>query len=448
MADVIGQLSPSGTHSIVVADAVTGEVLEGSHPNKELPPASVAKIFTASYALRNLGAQWRFKTQLIASSTVVKQGILQGDLTLVGGGDPALDTNGLAQLLIGLRAQGIKGISGRFMVYGGSLPYQRVLDRDQPDYVGYNPSISGLNLNFNRVFFEWKRKGTDYGITLSAKTSGYKPIIEGIEVKPIERDTPTYKYAQSGGVERWSVARGDLGGGGNRWLPVRDPARYAGEVLQILGKNFEVALPGVQVRKTAPIGHVLAEDHSQALAKTVQSMLKFSNNLMAETIGLTSSIERAAKPRSVADSAAVMSRWLVANYAADSIQMVDHSGLREDSRVSARDMAKVLQGIGWDGGIRGLLKPVELRNQNWKKAPIKGADIVAKTGTLNFTSALSGYMETPRGRQLVFAIFTVDLKQRAKIPKSQRDRAPGAPGWARRSRIMQHQLLARWARMY
>ena len=447
LSDVIKSHAVSGTHSIVVADAKTGRILESSRPNKAIAPASVTKILTSIYALNFLGSQWRFQTRLVASSTEVINGELQGDLTLVGGGDPTLDTDSLARLILSLQARGITRIKGRFLLKSDALPYQRILDTDQLEYVGYNPSISGLNLNFNRVFFEWKRNNGEYDITISAKTKAHKPLINGVFVRAVAREKPVYQYTNRSGNDNWTVSKKAMGSGGNRWLPVRDPAGYAGETFQVLAEKLGVEIPPAQKTNTAK-GTVIADEFSGSLAKLSQSMLRFSNNLMAETIGISATQKRSLSVNKTAESARAMSDWLRGRYGLATARLVDHSGLGERSKISANDMAKILSQEGWNGGLRALLKKVDLRNSKYKKAPISGAEIVAKTGSLNFTSALAGYIKTPSGRQLVFAIFTIDEKERAKIPKAKRDKPPGASAWARKSRVMQHQLIRRWVSAY
>jgi D-alanyl-D-alanine carboxypeptidase/D-alanyl-D-alanine-endopeptidase (penicillin-binding protein 4) len=448
LKEIMAGYAPSGTHSIVVADAVTGRVLEASNANKPLPPASVAKALTTIYALQSLGSEWRFKTQLVASGSRITNRILQGDLTLVGGGDPALDTDGLAHLLEQLQARGIAGISGRFAVYSGALPYQRLLDRDQLEHVGYNPTISGMNLNYNRVFLEWKRSGEGHNFALSAKTKRFKPIVRGVSVRGVNRKEPIYKYANSGGRDQWTVSTQALGSQGNRWLPIRNPADYTGEVFVRLAADFGLSLPVHQTTKTAPKGAVLAQEESAPLNAVCRSMLKYSTNLTAEAVGLSASRKRGKKPKKVSESARAMSDWLKGRFGLRDIRLMDHSGLSDKSKVNASEMVRVLSRIGWNGPLRSLMKPIGLRNASWKISPIGGVEVMAKTGTLNFTSALAGYMETASGQRLVFAIFTVDQRARGAVPKSKRDRAPGAKKWARNSRIMQHQLLARWGRVY
>ena len=145
-------------------DAGTGEMLDSYQPDLALPPASVSKAITAIYARHVLGPEYRFVTRLFVTGPVV-DGIVQGDLYLVGGGDPALDTDELAELAKAAVSAGVRGVTGRFFIDGSALPDINEIDPSQPDYLGYNPSISGLNLNFNRVYFEWKQTAAGYDLS-------------------------------------------------------------------------------------------------------------------------------------------------------------------------------------------------------------------------------------------------------------------------------------------
>lgn len=181
-------------------------------------PASVAKALTAAYALSALGVEHRFHTQIIATGPVA-DGIVQGDLVLAGGGDPTLDTDDLNTLAVQLRSAGIQGVTGDLKIWGGALPFARTIDAEQPDHVGYNPSLSGLNLNFNRVYFEWKRAGSDYAVTMQARSDTLRPDVTMARMAIQSRAAPVYTYSQTGSYDSWTVARGALGNGGGRWLP-------------------------------------------------------------------------------------------------------------------------------------------------------------------------------------------------------------------------------------
>jgi len=436
----------SGKMSVVVADALTGDLLEARGADIGLPPASVTKTMTTLYALDHLGANYRFNTRVIGTGPIVK-GVLKGDLVLVGGGDPALDSDGLGDLAAQLRVRGLKKIKGKYRVYSDALPYQRSIDPGQPEYVGYNPAISGLNLNFNRVYFEWKRAGKGYNVTMDARGEQFRPQVSGITMSVRNRNSPLFTY-KGGKRESWSVARVALGKAGGRWLPVRNCNAYAGEVFRSLAAVHGVSLPRAGAAKGVPAGTVLAQEVSQPLTTVLKAMLKYSTNLTAEVSGLTATRQAGGKAGTLAASAKEMLRWLGPRYGIGSAHFLDHSGMSDKNRLSGQQMVNVLVKTGWNGPLRPLLKHIKLVNSKGRKAPIKGVNVVAKTGTLNFTSALAGYIECPNGRKLAFAIFASDLGRRAKISKSQRARPEGGRAWNKRAKRMQQKLLRRWALEY
>ena len=102
-----------------VADARTGEMLEVMNPLLQLPPASVTKALTALYALDSLGESYQFSTQLIATGGV-ENGRVNGDLILVGGGDPTLSTDAMGDLARTMRDAGIREVRGAFKVHSGA----------------------------------------------------------------------------------------------------------------------------------------------------------------------------------------------------------------------------------------------------------------------------------------------------------------------------------------
>ncbi|WP_371170780.1 D-alanyl-D-alanine carboxypeptidase/D-alanyl-D-alanine-endopeptidase [Aliiroseovarius sp. 2305UL8-7] len=444
---LIEEANLGGKIGFVVADAITGEILEAQSPVLPLPPASVAKAITAVYAISALGLEHGFTTELVATGPVVG-GVLQGDLVLAGGADPTLDTNALANMAKALKTKGIRSIKGDFIIYGDKLPYARMIDPDQPDYLGYNPAISGLNLNYNRVHFEWKRAGGDFDVSMEARSDRFRPPVKMARMQIVDRKAPVYTYEDGDGVDRWTVARGALGKGGSRWLPVRRPDLYAGEVFQVLARSEGVRLPAPIVSDKAPKGTVLAVHRSRPMAEVARGMLKYSTNLTAEVTGLSASIARGEMPASLSESGAAMAKWMNTELGARRASFQDHSGLSDRSRVSANDMVKALVSVGPDGYLPGLMK--EITPLDRKGRPVNDASfsIRAKTGTLNFVSTLAGFMTAPNGRPLAFAIFTADMERRNAIPKADRERPKGAKGWSRRSRWLQHRLLSRWAMTY
>jgi len=431
-----------------VADVKTGLQLEAVNGDTGLPPASVAKALTTLYALDVLGPGYRFRTRLIATGPI-KNGVLKGDLILAGGGDPTLSTDSLAVMAAKLKAVGIREVRGAFKVYDGALPFEKSIDRDQPDHLGYSPAVSGIALNYNRVHFEWKRASTGYGVTMDARTEKYRPGVQMATMRVVNRQLPVYTYADKNNADRWTVASKALGKGGSRWLPVRKPALYAGDVFRTMARANGVVLDKPKVtRAKARGGQVLVSQESPQLNVILKGMLRFSNNLTAEMVGMTASAARGGKPGSLKASASEMSRWAGQKYGMTGTKMVDHSGLGDASRMTAQDLVGALVAVRKTGILRPLLKPFAMRDSRGrvqKSHPIK---VDAKTGTLNFVSGLGGYMTAPDGTELAFAIFTADTKTRAKIKRADREVPQGARSWNKKSKQLQQKLIERWGALY
>ena len=441
------ELGPTAKVGYVLADANSGEILEAMNPVLALPPASVTKSLTALYTLTQLGSDYRFRTQVMADGPI-SGGRLNGNLWLVGGGDPTLDTNHLADLARALRTAGLREVTGEFRVQASALPYIRQIDASQPDHLGYNPAISGLNLNFNRVHFEWKRAGSGYTTTMEARTDHHRPAVRNARMEIVNRDLPVYTYRARQGQDHWTVSRQALGRGGSRWLPVRHPEAYAAEVFRTMVRAQGITLAAPRRVTAAPQGQLLAEHRSEALAVILRDMLKYSNNLMAEICGLSATSARGGSPDSLRASARQMNAWCDNALGTRRAGLEDHSGLGEGSRLSASDMVTALSAAGVNGPLRPLLKEIRLKEENGGGSGSHLIDIRAKTGTLNFVSSLAGYIRTPSGRDLAFATFTADLPRRAAISRSDREAPQGARGWSRRSRAMQLKLIERWSAVY
>ncbi|MEO1308976.1 MAG: D-alanyl-D-alanine carboxypeptidase, partial [Pseudomonadota bacterium] len=306
---LVTEANLGGEVTFAVIDAQTGEVLETRKPFLPMPPASVAKALTATYGLSALGPEHRFRTCLMTDAPI-EDGILQGDLVLVGTGDPTLDTDGLAVLAAQLKPIGIFEVKGKLLTYGASLPQLRLIDASQPDHVGYNPSVSGLNLNFNRVHFEWKRAGNGYALAMDARTQKYRPAVSIARISVADRRAPVYSYQDLDGVDDWTVARTALGNGGSRWLPTRVPDAYCSDVFRTLARSHGISMADGGARSSFPAGHrVLAEWQSAQLRDIVGGMLRYSTNLTAEVVGLSATRALGGEVSNLRESGAHMASW-------------------------------------------------------------------------------------------------------------------------------------------
>jgi serine-type D-Ala-D-Ala carboxypeptidase/endopeptidase (penicillin-binding protein 4) len=438
----------NGQVAFVVADAKTGTVLEQKAPTMGLMPASVTKAITALYALDTLGADHRFETQIVATGGI-KEGEVQGDLILVGGGDPTLDTDALAVMAGHLKDAGVRSVKGGFKVYEGDFPRVSRIDADQPDHVGYNPGVTGLALNFNRVYFEWKRGTRGYSVTMDGRSARYRPEVAMAVMQVQDRADPVYTYRDDSKVDTWTVAKRALGQSGARWLPVRKPGLYAGDIFATMAGANGLRLRNPQVIDALPAtAEVVVTQQSAPLQEILRDMLKYSTNLTAEMTGLAATIARAKTPKTLKESAAEMNQWAKANLGMQTPALVDHSGLGSASRISASDMLTALVKVNTFDTLKPILKAIVLRDEKGRPVRDHPIKVDAKTGTLNFVSTLAGYMRGPSGREMAFVVFTADEARRAKLSRTQRERPDGGRAWNARAKRLQQSLIERWAAYY
>ena len=159
-------------------------------------------------------------------------------------------------------------------------------------------------------------------------------------------------------------------------------------------------------------------------------MLRYSTNITAECIGLMASTARLGTVDTLKASADAMNSWAKETLGMSSVALEDHSGLGDDSRVSARDMVKALIAARKGIGIKPLLKQHPLRSENRQTINDAAVVVHAKTGTLNFVSGLGGFIDLPDGTELAFAYFSADMPRRDGADPRERESPPGGKGYA------------------
>jgi D-alanyl-D-alanine carboxypeptidase/D-alanyl-D-alanine-endopeptidase (penicillin-binding protein 4) len=435
-AEIIAAAKLGGDVAFVLADKAG--VLTKEQADLAMPPASVTKVVTTLYALDRLGAEHRFVTRILAVGEM-RGDTLEGDLILAGGGDPTLDTDRLGDLAAALAKTGLRAITGRYFFFENALPYHFEIAPDQPDHVGYNPAVSGLMLNYNRVNFVWARANDGWAVEMNAEGARFIPKVRAAKVSIAARDLPLFAYEADKPQETWSVAAQALGKGGSRWLPLRHPAPYAAEVFQTLCAAQGITLPEAQSLADLPENATLmAQDHSAPLAAMLQKMLKYSTNITAEAIGLTAS-----HAANQAQSAQRMTDWAQSKFGIKAV-FGDHSGLGPITHCTAGDMVKILRGAR--DTRTGRILPDLLRETELASSGQRGR-ILAKSGTMNFVSALAGYLRLGE-KTLIFVIFAADAPRRAAVPIADREEPKGSSAWTKRARKMQRALLSNWAERF
>lgn len=102
--------------SICVWDLTADSLLWSYQDSKIMRPASTQKVLTAISALDILGSQQEFKTRAYYTGSISPEGILHGDIYVVGGFDPMYSFADLRELAQHISSLGIKAINGK--IYG------------------------------------------------------------------------------------------------------------------------------------------------------------------------------------------------------------------------------------------------------------------------------------------------------------------------------------------
>lgn len=444
--------------AFLVVDLQSGEMLEAFNADLPLPPASVAKVPTALYALDAFGPDHRFETRLVEVGSRV-DGVLQGDLVLQGGGDPEIDTASLDLLAFRAVEGGLRGINGRFLVDGSLIPSIERIDQTQPEVASYNPAVSGLNLNFNRVYAQWRRKSGRYNLDVQARSDTLSPSTDAVRLRVVN-ETPTgrtFHYASAPQSEEWEVRGGALGKAGSRWLPVRKPEIYSGRVFARLAKNAGLTLPVAEGGRTPLVADVAARVESRRLSDILADMLRYSTNLTAEVTGLGATRALLGGTDTLLGSGRAMNSWAstFAGFAPGDpgFSLTNHSGLSGDARASVRRLVDVLVAAdkrgfpSLEGGrgatLKGLLPRKEFIDSDVRRPNVE-ATLRAKTGTLNFVSALAGYIDSAPGKRLAFAVIAADLPRRAAIADPSVESPTGSRSYNSRARRLHRALVRSW----
>ncbi|WP_109105718.1 D-alanyl-D-alanine carboxypeptidase [Azospirillum sp. TSO35-2] len=441
----------SAAVGFLLFDVETGGVVEARDADRPFIPASVAKLPTVVAALALLGPDHRFTTRLLGAGPL-RDGVLHGDLVLQGGGDPSLATEGLLRLVEGLRAVGLRRVEGRLLYDGGPLPELPEIDAGQPWAAPYNTGVGALSLNYNRALLAWRR-GADGRLAPEALTvadAGRLPL-----------DSVTALPAAAGafpllpdGADRWRVAAAAAAGpeSGAVWVPVARPGLAAATLFRRLAADAGIALAPPLPGRAPPGAAVLAALDSPPLTDLARGLLRHSNNLSAEVIGLAAARRLDPSVTTLERSAALLQGWLTQRPAPDGhgaaggwagLRLANHSGLGTGSRATPRQMAALLRAGGpalWE------LLPGE---EDGKALP---AGVHAKSGTLAYVKGLAGVLTASSGRRLGFVLFIADPERRAALDAALDRRVtatpPEARAWAVHARAVQTETLDRWVAGY
>jgi len=426
-----------GEWGLLIADAESGETLYEQNADKYFVPASNMKLFTTALALAKLGPEYRFHTTLETAGTISSEGVLAGDVVLVGRGDPNLSNRKfpyelkeefdgppekvLVELADALVAKGVKAISGDVIGDDSYFPRERYPNGWEIDDMvwEYGAAISAIVVDDNTVSLTLT-PGEQAGSPVQAAVSPATPeftvendvVTSAAEVKSdlkLTREPGANLVVVKGTLPARSTPRKLV-------LAIEEPAQHAAATLKRLLEERGVKVGGVARTRhdhgeAAGDPPVLAEHVSAPLGDAVKLINKISQNLHTEMLLRTVARQSGvwATPEDLAKVPTAF--YAEAGIAADDVIQTDASGLSRHDLVTPRAVVTLLtyaQKQPWFGPfyaslpVAGVDGTLEDRMKNSAAA----GRIHAKTGSVEHVRTLSGFADTPGGRRLIFSFLS------------------------------------------
>ena len=370
-------------------------------------PASVAKLATTVAALEQLGPAFTWATPVFVDGPV-QGGTLQGNLYIRGMGDPKLVVERLWLLLRRVQGLGIRSIAGDIVLDQSAFetPAAEPGAFDGEPLRPYNAAPAALLLNFKAVVMTFSPERGQAMVQV-------EPPLAGVQ-------TPASVPTSAGECGDWRGAlKADFSDPGRirfsgsypaacgeRVWPVAyaDPRSYATRAVAGMWQELGGKLTG-QARegRVPPQLKPAFELQSPALAEVIRDVNKFSNNVMAQQLFLSLSLQQKGVG-TLEGSREALRGWWRERLGADVPTFDNGSGLSRDDRITAQQLGKLLQ-YAWSSPLMpDLVSSLPLSGTDGTLRRNRGksaGQAHLKTGSLRDVAAIAGYVHAASGRRYV-----------------------------------------------
>ena len=409
-------LQDVGVHVVPVAG---GQALLSVNADEPLNPASTMKLLTTYAAVSRLGADYRWKTRVYLRGEL-RDGVLDGDLVLQGGGDPKLVIEDLIEMLARMREAGLREIRGNLILDDGvfSLDDRSVEQIDGDSSQPYNVRPHGMLLNFKATKFVITPRGETVDIVLDP------PLADVSIDNEVRIARGRCRYGAGGLVIRDN--------GTDQKPGIRVSGTYSAECGEqsifaavLTHRQFAhaffkaawTAAGGVwngktRIERGAAQGAVWYEWTSpRTLGEVILDINKFSNNVMSRQVLLqATAAENKASP-TIEDARGFLQRWLNrVGLKFPELYVENGSGLSRNERISPEHLARLLvhmTGSAFADLLRESLPKVGVdgtMKSRLQSEPIVGRAWI-KTGSLNDVRAIAGYVDAASGKRYALVML-------------------------------------------
>jgi serine-type D-Ala-D-Ala carboxypeptidase/endopeptidase (penicillin-binding protein 4) len=365
-----------------------------------LCPASALKTVTTGAALGMLGPEFRFETSLASSASIHTDGVIGGDLVLVGGGDPTFSGDDLQRMAAQLLQSGLKQIDGVVRADGSVFSGPPVSDHWNWGDIGnaYGAGAYGVNLERNRLSLRFK-PGAAPGDP--AEFLGGGPVAEGsrwnlrVTTGPVGSGDGVMIYSEPGG---WTItARGTVPAGKETFTvsgAIPDPPALAAETLAAILERGGVKI----LSRSVPADDTptpLVVHRSAALPEIVDHLHRVSDNLEAQCLFLTLGNYLGREPSEV-----IRAYWENRGITFTGLRLIDGSGLARANMIRPLDLAGINH-----AARRG---PHGERFRQSLTTYLDGK-VRSKLGAMSGVRTEVGFLTLEDGREVTFALMANGL---------------------------------------
>lgn len=404
--------------SLCVLDANTGKPLFTRNEQIGLATASTLKVITAATAFSVLGKDFQFQTTLAYTGKITEDGVLKGDLVIIGSGDPTLGSDRyqnkekvvLTEWVTVIKKAGIKKIEGAIIgddrVFGTQTTPEGWTWQDMGNY--YGAGTSGLSWRENQFDLYLKTGSSLNEAAKILKTVPEIPYLKIVnEIKTGAQGTGDQAYVFLPPYGSVAYVRGTWGlgiGKSSISAALPDPAFDCAYRLQDSLKlsGITVTQPATTTRIMAlndqPISEItqkISTLTSPTLSEMTYWFLKKSINLYGETLLKAVAIKSGKEARTDDGATVEIKFWADKGIDKNALNIIDGSGLSPANRVTTMAIANVLfqaQKETWFG--------------DYYKAFPEYNGMKIKSGTINNVSAFAGYHTSATGNKYIIVINT------------------------------------------
>ena len=417
-----------GLLAVSVYNATTGKEVYSHNGDISVTPASVAKLFTTGVGFAQLGKDFRFTTKVAVRGNIDRDGVLHGNIYIIGGGDPLLGSYRYRQTTpdtlfegwtTAIKKKGIRKIDGRVCYNNSIFDEQALHDSWQWGDVGnyYGAGVNGLNFHENMYFVHFNA-GKRLGHPATAVRTVPKNLdIHGTcEVTTAAENTGDHVIIYGTPTSKERIYRGTVPLGKSDF-PVRgalpNPARTCADLFSSYLRTHGIGISSnsMQVYSTPDSLRQVVDYSSSSYYTIAQYTNLTSNNVYAESIFKYLGYKKYGIGSFTNGSRAIMDWFKEKSLNTDGVTIADGSGLSRLNRTTTDFLCRYLTAVYKepfsDEFLQSLAKVGESGTaKNMLPNLPLGITVRVKTGTMDGVKSYAGYVITPHGQKLAFAIVS------------------------------------------